>query len=52
MKKTNSIGELKVAIADLINGIPQKMLEKVLRNLQHRVKTSLENEGGHFERIS
>ncbi len=48
MKKTNNVVELKVAITDLINGIPQKMLKKLFGNLQHWVKTCLENDGGHF----
>ncbi len=51
MKTPNTIDELKVAITDLINGIPGKMLKKMFWNLQRRVKTCLQNEGGHFEHI-
>ncbi len=51
MKKENTIDELKVAITDLIHGIPQKMFNKVFRKLQRRAKTCLENKGGHFEHI-
>ncbi len=51
MKKPNTIDELIVAITDLINEIPRKMLKKVFWNLQRRVKTCLESECGHFEHI-
>ncbi len=51
MKKRNTIDELKMAITDLINGIPRKMLKKLFRNRKRWVKTCLENEGGHFEHI-